>query len=177
MTILDILLALPLFFLIFMGWKKGLVREVATLAGVLVGVWASIHLSQQVAPLLGLDGESAVLIAFIVTFLVALILTYLLGRCVEGLMKAAKLSLLNRLAGALLGAVKALCVLAVLLNFLVMVDSNEMILKPAVKENSLLYNPVYTTGNWLTSHLKEYIDEHKEEWKEAVNNAEKEVVR
>ena len=175
MTILDILLAIPLLFLIFMGWKKGIVREVATLAGVLVGIWASIHLSQHVAPLLGLDGESAVLISFIVTFLVALVLTYLMGRCIEGLLKAAKLSLVNRLVGALLGAVKALCILAVLLNFLVMIDSNEMILKPAVKQKSTLYQPVYSTGNWLTSHLKEYIDEHKEEWKEAVSKADKEV--
>ncbi|MBQ8703908.1 MAG: CvpA family protein [Bacteroidales bacterium] len=168
MTLLDILLTLPLLFFIFMGWKKGLVREVATLAGVLLGVWASVHLSQQVAPLLGLDGESAVLIAFIVTFLVALMLTYLLGRCIEGLMKAAKLSLLNRLAGALLGAAKALCILAVLLNFLVMIDSNEMILKPAVKEKSVLYQPVFSTGNWLTTHLKEYIVENKETLKEVV---------
>ena len=165
MTLLDILLAIPLLFLIFMGWKKGLVREIATLAGVLVGIWASIHLSQKVAPLLGLDGESAVLIAFIVTFLVALVLTYLLGRCVEGLMKVAKLSLVNRLAGAVLGAVKALCILAVLLNFLIMVDGNEAIVKSSVKEKSVLYKPVYSTGNWLTSHLKEYIADHKDEWK------------
>lgn len=177
MNILDILLAIPLLFLIFMGWKKGLVREIATLAGVLVGVWASTHLSQLVAPLLGLKGESAVLIAFIVTFLVALVLTYLLGRCVEGLMKAAKLSILNRLAGALLGAAEALCVLAVLLNFLVMIDSNEAILKKEVKEKSVLYKPVYTTGNQLTTQLKTYIDEHKEEWKEAVGKVDKEVAK
>lgn len=168
MTVLDILLGLPLLFLIFMGWKKGLVREVATLAGVLVGIWASVHLSQQVAPLLGLDGESAVLVAFIVTFLVALVLTYLLGRCIEGLMKAAKLSVLNRLSGALLGAAEALCILAVLLNFLVMIDGNEMILKPATKERSVLYKPVYTTGNWLTTHLKDYIMENKDSLKEVV---------
>jgi len=168
MTLLDILLAIPLLYFIFMGWKKGIVREVATLAGVLVGLWASVHLSQRVAPLLGLDGESAVLIAFIVTFLVALVLTYLLGRCVEGLMKAAKLSLLNRLTGALLGAVKALCILAVLLNFVVMIDGKEMILKPATREKSLLYKPVYTTGNKLTAQIKTYIAEHVEsgKWKE-----------
>lgn len=168
MTILDILLAVPLLFLVFMGWKKGVVRELATLTGVLVGVWAAIHLSQRVAPLLGIDGESATLISFIVTFLVALVLAYLLGHCVEGLIKMAKLSLLNRLTGALLGAVKALCILAVLLNFLVMVDGNEMILKPETKTKSVLYQPVYTTGNWLTSQLKTYIDEHKDEWKEVM---------
>lgn len=168
MTLLDILLAIPLLFLIFVGWKKGLVREIATLAGVLLGIWASVHLSKQVAPLLGIDGESAVLIAFIVTFLVALVLTYLLGRCIEGLMKAAKLSFINRLAGALLGAAEALCILAVLLNFMVMIDSNEMIIKPGTKEKSVLYRPVYSTGNRLTTQLKDYISCHKDEWKEAM---------
>jgi len=175
MTLLDILLAIPLLFLIFIGWKKGLVREVATLAGVLVGIWASIHLSQKVAPLLGLDGESALLIAFIVTFLAALVLTYLLGRCIEGLMKAVKLSVANRLAGAVLGAAEALCILAVLLNFLVMIDGNEMILKPETKNKSLLYKPVYNTGNMLTLHLKDYIVDHKDEWLQAAEKAGKEV--
>lgn len=168
MTLLDILLAIPLCFLVFLGWKRGLVREIATLAGLLVGLWASIHLSQMVAPMLGLDGESAVLIAFIVVFLAALVLTYLLGRCVEGLMKAAKLSMLNRLAGALLGAAKALCILAVLLNFLVMIDSHEKIIKPKVKEQSTLYQPVYKTGNLLMSQLKDFIADHSDEWKEAM---------
>ncbi len=170
MNLLDILLALPLCYLIFVGWKKGLIREVATLAGVLVGLWASIHLSQRVAPLLGLDGESAVLIAFIVTFLAALVLTYLLGRCIEGLMKAVKLSTLNRLAGALVGAAEALCILAVLLNFIVMIDGNEMILKPETKTKSILYKPVYTTGNRLTAQLKDFVHEHKDEWKEVVKS-------
>lgn len=174
MTILDIILALPLCIFIFLGWKKGLVREIATLVGILVGIWASIHLSQQVAPLLGLDGESAVLIAFIVIFLVALILTYLLGRGIEGLMKAVKLSVVNRLAGGVLGAVKALCILAVLLNFLVMVDGNEKIVKPETKEKSVLYKPVYTTGNWLTSQLKTYIEEHKDKWWHTVVATDKE---
>lgn len=166
MNLLDLLLALPLCYLIFVGWRKGLIREIATLAGVLIGLWAAIHLSQRVAPLLGLDGESAVLIAFIVTFLAALVLAYLLGRCIEGLMKAVKLSTLNRLAGALVGAAEALCILAVLLNFLVMIDGKEMILKPAVKEKSILYHPVYSTGNRLTTHLKDYIVEHKDALKE-----------
>ena len=173
MNLFDIILAIPLCWLIFLGWKKGLVCEVAMLAGVLLGVLAAIHLSQRVAPLLGLDGESSVLIAFIVTFLTALVLTYLLGKLVEGLMKAAKLSVLNRLAGALLGAAKALVVLSVLLSFLLMIDGKEMIIKPEAKEKSLLYYPVSTTGNWLTQHLKDYIQEHGKDIKQVVEEVQK----
>lgn len=168
MTLLDILLALPLCYLIFVGWKKGLVREVATLAGVLLGVWASIHLSQQLAPMLGLDGESAALIAFIVTFLLALVVAYLMGRVVEGLMKAVKLSVVNRLLGALLGAAEALIILSVLLNFVVMIDGKEMIIKHEVKQKSILYRPVFNTGNMLTAQLKDFIHEHSDDWKEAL---------
>ena len=168
MQLIDILLALPLLFFIYKGWKKGLVREVATLVGLLAGIWACVHLSQQVAEWLNLDSENAILVAFIVTFIAVLVLTYMLGRCVEGLLKAAKLSLLNRLAGALLGTVKALCILAVLLNYVVMFDKQEVVIKPEVKESSLLYKPVYSVGNRLTASLKQFIDDHKEEWKEAV---------
>ena len=83
-------------------------------------------------------------------------------------MKAVKLGLVNRLAGALLGAAEALCILAVALNLIVMVDSHETILKTSVKEKSILYKPVYTTGNRLTAELKTFVAEHKEEWKEAM---------
>ena len=168
MQLIDILLAIPLLFFIYKGWKKGLVREVATLVGLLAGIWACVHLSQQVAEWLNLDSENSILIAFIITFIAVLVLTYLLGRCVEGLLKAAKLSLLNRLAGALLGAVKALCILAVLLNYVVMFDKQETVLKPDMKKSSLLYRPVYNVGNRLTASLKQFINDHKEEWKEAV---------
>lgn len=168
MTLLDIILAIPICLFIFLGWKKGLVRSIATLAGVLLGIWASTHFSQQIAVLLGLEVESAPIIAFIITFLAALILTYLLGRCVEVLMKAVKLSILNRTAGALLGAAEVLCLLSVLLNLIVMIDHTETIIKPAVKEKSIFYKPVFVTGNQLTTQLKDIVEQHKDNWKEAM---------
>lgn len=160
--ILDLILAAPMVWLIVKGWKRGLVREVATLVGVLVGIWAAVHLSQWVASLLGLYGESAVLIAFFVTFVGALVLAYLLGRSVEGLMKAAKLSLANKISGATLGMVKALCILSVLLGAAVMLDKHEKLITPSVKEKSLLYKPVYVTGSRLTESLKQFIADHKD---------------
>ena len=160
MTLIDILLAIPLAWLIYKGWKRGLVREAATLAGVVAGIWASVHLSQWVAELLGLEGDSAILIAFFVTFVGAMVLAYLLGRSLEGLMKAAKLSLLNRVAGALLGMCKALCILAVILNGIVMLDKGQALITPDTKERSLLYRPVYATGNRLTESLKQFIADH-----------------
>ena len=158
-------------YFIYQGWKKGIVREVATLVGLLAGIWAAVHLSQEVAELLGLKSENAVLVAFFVCFVGALVLAWLIGRMVEGLLKAAHISTVNRVLGAALGMLKALCILAVVLNYAVMLDRKEMVLKPETKEESLLYKPVYNTGNKLTASLKQFIADHKEDWDKTIKDS------
>ena len=118
MTLLDIILAIPLGIFIFLGWKRGVVREAATLVGVLVGIWAAVHFSRLIASLLGLTGDHAILIAFFILFVGTMVLAFLLGRIAERVLKSLKMNLPNKIAGAALGMVKALCILAVLLNWL-----------------------------------------------------------
>ena len=73
MTILDILLAIPLVYFIYKGWRRGIVFEITTLLGILAGCWAAAHLSTWVADALNLKGEGAVLAAFFITFMGAVI--------------------------------------------------------------------------------------------------------
>lgn len=161
MTILDIILIIPLGWLVFLGWKKGVIREAATLAGIVAGIWAAVNFSKLVAKLLDLNGESAILIAFFITFVGALVLTYLLGRGIERMLKSAHLSLANKIAGATLGMVKALCVIAVVLNAIVLIDKKGELITSTTREKSVLYKPVYNTGNLFISSLKDFINEHK----------------
>ena len=160
MTLLDILLAVPLAIFIFLGWKRGVVREAATLAGVLIGIWAAVHFSRLISSLLGLTGESAILIAFFIIFVGTLVLAFLLGRIADRVIKSLKMNLPNKIAGAALGMVKALCILSVLLNGIILIDKNETLILQETREESLLYSPVYSTGNELISSLKEFIAEH-----------------
>lgn len=162
MTILDLILAVPIGWLIFLGWKKGVIREAATLAGIIAGIWAAVNLSKLVASLLNLTGENAILIAFFITFVGVLVLTYLLGRSIERMVNAAHLSLANKLAGAVLGMIKALCILAVLLNGIVLLDKKEELVAPETKAKSILFKPVYNTGNLLISSLKDFIEDHRD---------------
>ena len=164
MNWLDIVLILPMGFLMYKGWRRGVVREAAALAGLIAGLWASTHLLQWVMDLLGMEGESAVLIAFFICFAGSLLAAYLLGRGIEKLMKAAHFSIANRIGGAFMGMMLAVCIMAVLLNYIVMLDKREVVLKNDVKANSLLYRPVFITGNALTSTLKSYAIDHKDEW-------------
>ena len=160
MALLDILLAIPLGILIFLGWKRGVIREAATLVGVLIGIWTAVNFSQLIASLLSLKGECSILIAFFIIFIACLALAYMLGRIAEHALKAIKLNLANRIAGAVLGMVKALCILSVILNGIILIDKKETLIPPEARESSFLYKPVYATGNKLTSSLREFISEH-----------------
>ncbi len=160
MTLLDIILAIPLGIFIFLGWKRGVVREAATLMGVLVGIWAAVHFSRLIASLLGLTGDHAILIAFFILFVGTMVLAFLLGRIAERVIKSLKMNLPNKIAGAALGMVKALCILAVLLNGIIMLDRHAKLISQETREESVLYAPVYSTGNELISSLKEFIEEH-----------------
>ena len=116
MTILDLLIAIPLGWFMFRGWRRGIIRTAATLAGAVAGIWAAVHLSRLVASLLGLTSDTAILIAFFVCFVGAMVLTYLLGHGIERIAKTAHLSLANKIAGTLAGMATALCIVAVILN-------------------------------------------------------------
>lgn len=161
MNTLDIIIALPLIYFIFRGWKKGLVVEIATLAGIIAGAYAALHFSKWVAGVLGLDGDNSVLIAFFVTFVGVLVLAFLIGKAIEGVLKMSKLSFVNRLAGALVGMAKGLCLMSVLIGWVVLIDRHEVIVKADTKEQSILYKPTMSVGGSITNRLKAFANEQR----------------
>ena len=159
MNILDIILAIPLCYFIYKGWRRGLIFELAALIGIIVGCWAAIHFSSWVADMLNLQGEGSLLIAFFITFLGVVVGSYFLGKAVEGFIKMVKANALNKILGALVGMLKCLCVLSILLNFVLLIDYNHVIITPKAQQESKLYKPTYKIGNKLTATLKSHLHE------------------
>ena len=151
MNFLDILIAIPLLYFIYKGWKRGLIFEMGALLGVVVGAWAAVHMAKWVSELLKLEGDTSVLVAFF------------LARALEGALKLVKAGALNKLAGATFGMLKCLCVLSVFINFVLLIDRHEFILSPETKEKSILFSPTHTVGNKLTTGLKEFIEKKRAE--------------
>lgn len=163
MTFLDIIIGIPLVYFIYKGWKRGLIFEIATLLGIIAGCWAAIHLSTWVAEALHLEGEGSILVAFFITFVGAIVAAYFLGKAIEGLFKMVKAEFLNKLLGAVVGMLKCLIVISILLNFILLIDHNNVLITPKLQEESVLYKPTYTIGNKLSSSLKTYIIKKREE--------------
>lgn len=163
MNFLDILIALPLGYLVFKGYKRGLIFELASLTGIVVGCIVAVRLANWFSLFVGLEGDSAFLVSFFVLFVGVVILAIFLGKLVERFVKLIHVGFLNNLAGALLGMAKGVCIVGVLLYYIAVIDLNEKILTCNLKQSSMLYRPVLKAGSQLVGKLDDYLDERKKE--------------
>lgn len=103
---LDLVLAVLLIIAIFKGVKRGLIISVFSVVGLIVGLVAAMKLSAVAAAYLkGTVNVSArwlPIIAFIVVFLIAVLLVRLGANALEKTVKIAMLGWLNRLGGIIL---------------------------------------------------------------------------
>ncbi len=146
MNLLDIILLVPLLWLGYRGFRKGLVIELASLAALILGIYASIHFSWFAADLLdqwlNIEPEYMTIVSFIVTFIVVVVLVYTLGRIIEKMVDMVALGFLNKLLGTVFGLLKAVLFLSVILLLISSFDQNEKLITPKMKSESRLYKPI-----------------------------------
>jgi membrane protein required for colicin V production len=168
MSVIDIVLAALLLFGLVRGFMKGLFVEVTSLLALVVGVYGAIHFSGYAASFLENKtewSEQAInVVAFAITFLVIIIAISLAGKALTKLADFAALGILNKLLGAVFGALKIGLILSIIL--LVFNKMNNTI--PFVEEDdlkgSILYEPVRSLAPMLFPNIiKTYESEIEEE--------------
>ena len=119
MNYIDIVILLFLLYGAFRGFSKGLIIEVATLAGLILGVFIAIRYSPFTEGILkdflNITSRYLSYIALAVTFLLVVIVVYLLGKMLTRLVNIISLGLVNKLLGTLLGIAKYFIMVCVLL--------------------------------------------------------------
>lgn len=146
MNWLDIVLAIPLLWFMYKGFRNGLIMELASLAALILGIFIALHFSIYAEEYLRENFEIAdkylYIISFAITFIIVAVLLFLAGKIIHKLVSIIALGFLNRIAGGVFGFLKAVLVLSVILHFLNKFDTNSSILKKDVKEKSHLYKPI-----------------------------------
>lgn len=161
MNFLDLVIAVPLGYLIFKGYKRGLIFELASLAGVVFGCIVAVRMAHWFSTMVGLEGDNAFLIAFFILFVGVVVLALFLGKLIERFVKLIHVGFLNNLAGAILGLLKGVCIVGVLLYYLAVIDLNNKVLTNDAKQSSMLYKPVEKAGSKLVGKMDSYLEERK----------------
>jgi membrane protein required for colicin V production len=160
MSTLDIILAVFLLYFAFKGFTNGFIISIATLAGLVVGFYAASHFSEFTANWLqhdmGLKSGNIKLIAYIVTFVIVVVLIFLLGRFMTGVVKTVGLGIVNRLAGALFGIAKGMLLASLLFLLFTRIDPREGLFTAAHKQGSVLYKPVAAIAPAVIPLVKKY---------------------
>jgi membrane protein required for colicin V production len=102
------------------GFLKGLVREVCSLLGLVVGGWAAFRFSPSLAvmmkPLLPLPHGVSTVLAFILILIASGILAWLVGHLLTAVFKLVLLGGINRIGGSALGLLEGALLLCMLLT-------------------------------------------------------------
>ncbi len=146
MNFLDIILAVPVIYAAYKGFKNGFVIELFTLLAILVGIYVGIHFSDAVAGWMKStfhwDSPYLPVVSFTITFLGVGAMIYFGGKVAEKMIKVVHLSPINKALGIVFAALKALYILSVVLVILESYDEKRSFIPEKAKEESLLYVPV-----------------------------------
>lgn len=177
MNWLDFVLLIVLGIAAVKGFFRGFIIEICSLLGLVIGIWAGVHLNNRAAEWIGLDPDQEVL-TFIVVFLAVLVLAHLIGKGLTKVIDIAQLGLPNKLAGVLFGMVRSAFVLSVLLNILFAKEAASWTPNEETREGSTLYEPLREFAPMIIPALKETkwirkaINEMKVKvWEEQINGS------
>lgn len=154
----DLVVALIIILSMIRGLFSGLVMQLATLAGIILGAIFAGKLSEYIAPeLIKITDASPHIVgplSYILAFVAILIGLFFAGKLIESFVDAIKMTSLNRLAGGIFCAAKWIIIFSILVNLLVEFDQEEKIIKENVRNESYTYPLVTEVAKTVIPYLR-----------------------
>lgn len=162
----DILIVTLVLGSLVKGFFSGLIMQLASLAGIVLGAIFAGKLSEYIAPeIIQYTGASPHVIgplSYIIAFVIIVFTLFFLGRTLHSFVDAIQMGTLNRLAGAVFCTTKWIIILSILLNLLVEFDQHKHIIKEDVREHSHIYPLISEVGKTVVPYLRfDWIDQLK----------------
>lgn len=155
MSFLDIVLGILLVWGLYKGLKNGLFVEIASLVALIAGIYGSIHFSYIAGDYLSQNmdwNERYIKItAFLATFIVIVVVVHLAGKFLTKIADFAMLGILNKIAGALFGALKVAVILGAILIFFEKATKSFKFINESTKQDSIFYEPIKEIGGFVFS--------------------------
>jgi len=165
MNYVDAIIAIPLIFFAFKGFMRGLVIELASLAGLILGIYVSYHFSditmQYLAMVIHTKPAYQHMIAFAVTFILVLLIVHLIAKLIEKVVDLVALGFLNKLAGIVFGILKGALIISVVI-FVIDTFSGGSLPENKDTNDSVLYKPVAALAPFVIGNIHYFKPEPKE---------------
>ncbi len=164
MPYLDLLLAIPLIWGMYRGFTRGFIVEICTLMALILGIYGAAMFGERAGDSLELnyntDPQMGLIIAFAALFIIIIVVVFIFGKVLEGVIKMVALGLVNKLFGLLFGGLKFALILSGILYVLNGIPGTKNLIPVSWKADSYLYEPLAQFAPTIYPILKE------ESWRE-----------
>ena len=161
METLDIIILICFIPAIIRGLQKGFIEQVVALVSLILGAWLAFHFSSLVSSWLHpyLDVSESVLnvISFALIVIVVVLLLFLLGKMLTGVVKLVLLGWLDRLLGLVFAILKAGLIIGLAIILFDTLNLKFEFVKAEVLDASVLYNPIKDMSYAIFPYLKELL--------------------
>ena len=142
MNYIDIILIIPIAWGAFRGFKRGFLLEIATLAGLVFGIFFAVLGTDIVYRVLdgmvNWDLRPVQFFTFMTILVLVMVAITFLARVIGHALRAIHLNLLNKIAGLATGVAKFALILSILLIFVNYINPHITIITDNAREGSLL---------------------------------------
>ncbi len=146
MNWIDFIVIILLVFGLARGFINGFIKELASLLALIVGIWGAIKFSSFTAEKLydyfDMTGQYVGIIAFMITFIIIVIIIHFLGLLLDKFADKVSLGFLNSVLGLFFGVLKSALVLSVIFVVLNAIDARHHFLPAEQIEQSKFYNSI-----------------------------------
>jgi membrane protein required for colicin V production len=164
MNVIDIVLVVILVAATINGFVKGFFVELASVAALILGIWAAVVFSDFVRQWLSeyfhWSPDSMRLVSFILIFVFVVIVVHLIATLTEKFFAVMALGIFSRLAGAVFGALKAAFILSILMIVILKIEDMTInIIPEKSKAESRLYGPIKNIAPNIFPFLKREMEQ------------------
>ena len=167
MNVVDIILGSLILLGVIRGLMRGFFVELASITALIVGIYGAIHFSDYAAAFLenriDWDEKYINLAAFALTFVILVLAIALAGKALTKIADFAALGILNKLLGAIFGALKIAFILSVILIIFSKTDKAIPFLDENTLENSVLYQPIKSLVPMVFPSIEDIKEDMEEE--------------
>lgn len=173
MNYLDIFIAIPLIWGLYKGLSRGIIKELASLLGLVVGIYGALRFSDQFHLLIqentSIDESFIPIIAFAITFLIIILMVRVLGLILDKIIKMVALGLISRVLGGVFGVLKMALIISALLLIVNSIDQQFEIIPKEQKSKALLYQPISEIVPFLLNEeeANSLVKEAEKVWEES----------
>lgn len=158
MNYIDIVILLFLLWGAFRGFSKGLIIEIATLTGLVLGVFVAIKYSAYTEGILrdflNISSQYLAYIALAVTFLIVIIVIFLIGKLLTKLIDIISLGLINKLLGTLFGIAKYFVIVCVILMIIDALNEKFRFISEETLQKSMLFYPFLNFAQGIYNSIR-----------------------